>query len=221
MTTPLVLIPGMGADARMFSAQLAAFPDAHVPAWPPLVPGESLRDFAARLAATLTLSAETVLAGASMGGMIALEIARRVPVRAVVLIGSCDHPRSIPRALHLAEFMTRPIPTFVLEWFRVADRLTMGRLGPLTPAQQALILAMARDHSMAFIRWAGRAILTWPGVGSTTLSRPVLRIHGALDRMILPPAAADVLLPDSGHLPSITHPDAVNSLLARACTLTA
>lgn len=212
MTTPLVLIPGMGADARMFQAQGAAFPHAVVPAWPSLIPREPLREFAARVAATMTITSDTVLAGASMGGMLALEIAKLAPVRAVVLIGSCDHPRSIPTALHLAEKLTRPVPTFVLDWLRIADRLTMGRLGPLTPDQKSLILAMARDHSMAFIRWAGRAILSWPGVSDPPCR--VVRIHGALDRMILPPANTDLLLSDAGHLPSMTHPCRVNDVLA-------
>lgn len=218
MSTPIILLPGMGADARMFQAQRSAFPQILVPAWPTLISGEPLRDFAARLASALPITPETVLGGASMGGMVALEIAKLVPPRAVVLLGSCRDAHAVPFALRLAERLTRPLPTAILERCRVFDRLSLGRLGPLTPDQKSLILTMARGFPMSFIRWAGRAILEWPGVPE--LSRPILHLHGRLDRMLLPGRVhPDIMLEDAGHLPSMTHPGAVNSMLARACTL--
>ena len=47
-----------------------------------------------------------------------------------------------------------------------------------------------------------RAIFTWPGLDTTRL-RP-LRIHGRRDRVIPPPATADLLL-EGGHLIAMTH----------------
>lgn len=220
MTFPLILLPGMGADARMFAAQRARFPGLLVPDWPPLIPREPLRDFAARLAATLDITRETVLGGASMGGMVALEIARLKPPRAVVLIGSCRGPEAVPRALALAELAARLVPNPVLDLFRVFDHLALARLGPLTADQRTLLRAMSRDHSMAFLAWAGRAILEWPGVPDPGV--PVLHLHGRLDRMLLPGRVRpDVMLDDAGHVPSITHPAAVNAIIERAGTLPA
>jgi hypothetical protein len=38
---PLILLPGMGADARLFAAQKLAFPALVVPPWLPPQPGET------------------------------------------------------------------------------------------------------------------------------------------------------------------------------------
>src|SRR5687767_14399988 len=47
---PLILLPGMAADGRLFAPQRAAFPQLVVPAWIDPLPRESLRAYAARLA---------------------------------------------------------------------------------------------------------------------------------------------------------------------------
>jgi pimeloyl-ACP methyl ester carboxylesterase len=220
MTFPLILLPGMGADARMFEDQRRRFPQLTVPAWPALRPGETLRDFAARLADTVTITRDTVLGGASMGGMVALELARLKPPRAVVLLGSCRSPDAIPRSLLLAERLARPFPLWLLNLLRPFEHLARARLGPLTSPQKQLLHEMSRAHSMAFLAWAGRAILEWPGVPDPGV--PVLHVHGRLDRMILPgKVAADIMLEDAGHLPSMTHPEDVNTAIERAGRLPA
>ena len=72
----LVLLPGMGADERMFEEQRAAFPGLIVPPWLPARKRESLRDYAARMAETIRVERPFYLGGVSMGGMVALEMAR-------------------------------------------------------------------------------------------------------------------------------------------------
>jgi thioesterase domain-containing protein len=74
----LVLLPGLGADERLFQAQRAAIPELEVPAWPDPVPGESLREFAARAAEAVPAGEGLYLGGSSFGGMVALEMAARV-----------------------------------------------------------------------------------------------------------------------------------------------
>jgi len=69
----LVFLPGLGADARLFDPQRAVFPEIEVPPWLPYREEESLADYARRMAATVTLSANMYLGGVSFGGMVALE----------------------------------------------------------------------------------------------------------------------------------------------------
>jgi hypothetical protein len=40
---PLILLSGMGADERLFAAQVAAFPNLRVQPWIPPLPDKSLR----------------------------------------------------------------------------------------------------------------------------------------------------------------------------------
>jgi hypothetical protein len=57
LTNRLILLPGLGADARLFAPQAAAFKQLEVPEW--LVPrrGESLEDFGRRMAAPSSMAA--------------------------------------------------------------------------------------------------------------------------------------------------------------------
>lgn len=97
----LAFIHGAGCLPSIFGAQLEAFPDAltvtlpgHGASGAPSSIGEFADDVAERLAA----HERVVLAGSSMGGAIALELAlRRLPnVAAVVLLGSSARLRVAP-----------------------------------------------------------------------------------------------------------------------------
>src|SRR5262245_33260701 len=88
-TTPrLIMLPGLGADARLLTPQAAAFPGLVTPAWIEPKRNESLPDYAARFAATFALSQDTIIGGVSFGGMVALEIARQCRVRAAAVIAT-------------------------------------------------------------------------------------------------------------------------------------
>ena len=74
-TARLIMLPGLGADERLFEPQRAAFPGLEVPPWLPHEPEESLDAYARRMAATIWPSEHFYIGGASFGGMVALEMA--------------------------------------------------------------------------------------------------------------------------------------------------
>ena len=82
-----MLIPGLGADARLFRPQREFFPRLETPPWIEWRRAEPLPAYAARLAATIDAAEPYHLGGASLGGMLALEMARVLdpPPRAVFL----------------------------------------------------------------------------------------------------------------------------------------
>jgi pimeloyl-ACP methyl ester carboxylesterase len=83
-----------------------------------------------------------------------------------------------------------------------------------TIATRSLLTQIA-DADAEFLRWGTRAILSWqpsPGIGRV----PIHQIHGGRDRVF--PASrskADVIIPDAGHLLSVTHGGAVNQFIAQ------
>lgn len=93
MTTnspPLILLPGLMCDARMFGAQKAAFPDAI--AFPGYGLDNSLSSMAARV---LDFAPDRfALLGHSMGARIALEVVRAAPERVerLALVSTGIHP---------------------------------------------------------------------------------------------------------------------------------
>ena len=201
MSLPIYLMPGVGADERLF----AGLPDARV--LPRLSPEGSLADYAARLAPHIDASKPFDLGGSSFGGMIALELARQVVPQHVFLFGSCRSPRAIAPSLRMLRFVLpamhppRWMRPFVARWF-----------GARTSAEIALFSDMLSATPIEFIRWASRAAFSWSGVPE--LPMPVHHIHGERDRIIpLRRVNPDRVVRGAGHLINLTHADEVSEFI--------
>jgi pimeloyl-ACP methyl ester carboxylesterase len=220
MTAPrLVLVPGLGADSRLFAPQFEAFPGLEVPPWIPPRDRETLRDYAARLAASVR-PGRVVIGGASFGGMLATEMARHLDAAAVIQIGSCRHPSQISRAFVSMERNSRVAPDMVIRaGLALAPGVIDRVLGPVTREQRDVLLAMAREIAVPFIRWAARAIMEWPGAPEAHGAVPVVAIHGTRDRVIpfrrIRAAGEVEAIDGAGHVPSLTHGEAVNAFIRR------
>ncbi len=208
----LVLLPGIGADARLFEAQRQAFPTLEVPHWLAPLDQESLASFGARMASGLGPDQDLYLGGVSFGGMVALEMARHVRPRGVFLIGSCSSPDQLPT---YARFLGRALRIVPARIYKAPARIRpMLRLkfGVVTREQEELLFQMLLDTPVSFLKWGCRAILDWKPAGLPAV--PVWRIHGAADHLI--PASlvrADRLVEGAGHLLNLTHPGEVERFI--------
>jgi len=79
MREPLVLLPGMMCDARVFGPQLAALSPEMAVTVAPITQGERIEEIASGLLDVLPR--RFALAGLSLGGIVAMEILRRAPDR--------------------------------------------------------------------------------------------------------------------------------------------
>ncbi len=209
----LILLPGLAADARMFAPQLDVFDNIEVPPWPAFRKGESLADFARRMARALDTSEPFIIGGVSMGGMIAQEIARHTKPLCVILIASSRDGDAVPRYFRWYEVLMRPVPDRILGAGRALAPLISRQFNKFTPEQEELVAEMIKSTPIDFVRWGARAIFEWPGAGE--LDCPVYHIHGDSDRLI--PSAnvkPDRIIAGGGHLISITHADQVNAFIA-------
>jgi pimeloyl-ACP methyl ester carboxylesterase len=210
---PLILLPGMGGDARMFRPQLAAFANAAVPAWIEPQRGEGLATYAARMARAVDPGGPCFVAGASFGGMVALEMTGHLSTRACFLIGSIRAPRELPRRIRILRpwlgGLAGRAPELVPACARTLRWIVPRRLAPATRSMLEQLAATDRR----FFRWAALAVLRWEE-SPERLAVPVLQIHGTCDR-ILPHRLTrpDVLVPGAGHLLSMTHGEFVNEFL--------
>jgi pimeloyl-ACP methyl ester carboxylesterase len=90
------LIPGLGADERVFQF-LRLQGDVHILRWlPPEGSDEALPHYAARLASAVPVAQACWLVGVSFGGVLALEIAQLRPLARVVLVSSFVGPSELP-----------------------------------------------------------------------------------------------------------------------------
>lgn len=211
----LIMLPGLGANARMFEPQLAAFPDLIVPQWIPPLRREPLREYALRWGATFPRDRPSVLCGVSAGGMLAQELAGALRPAGIVLISTCSSARQVAGWCRAAGRVLARTPRRIGEHMRTVGAMAgWPALGPLGQAERRCVLQMAREAPVDVVLWGMRAILDWTNVPAPAC--PVLRIHGRRDRII--PAQgveADHSIEGAGHLLNMTHSAEVNPLIAR------
>jgi pimeloyl-ACP methyl ester carboxylesterase len=203
--TRLVLIPGMGADPRLFDGMALTGHTVVRTNWIPHHSGEGLRAYAARFAEHYGMSSDDIIIGVSMGGIVASSIAQAITPRQLILISTCTHIRQLSPLLSMFSRIGPISP------FEVARWLPAG----LMPDHRKLALEMFEAQDMGFIRWACGAIMRWPGAprlpGSVT-------IHGTADRVfpIRRQPHVDIAIPGGGHLMVMDRPAEVESAILRS-----
>ncbi|MGE3348494.1 MAG: alpha/beta fold hydrolase [Ramlibacter sp.] len=222
----LLLIPGLAADATMWRDQTAALADP----WQPRVAQAhqneaNMGDMAAALLAAHP--GPLILCGASMGGIIAMEMARQAPqrVQALALLGTNARPETPDmRAL-------RETAIALFDQGRVREVIEPNVALAFHPAQAANP-ALVQGY-LDFVLAAGgerlirqnRAIMDRPDARPhlPRLRCPVLVMCGEADQLTPPecsreiaslvPGAEYVEVPRCGHMLTMERPDLVNARL--------
>ena len=155
--TPLILLPGLGADARMFSAIHSGLPQLVTPPWIEPLRGESVAGYARRFAAVIDPGRPCFIGGTSFGGVVAQEVAAVLPhVRACFVIGSTRSDKSKPWRIRIL----RPITPFtvILPWM---SPLLVRLLGSWLRLPTRGVMTQLADADAKFLRWGAQAILKW------------------------------------------------------------
>ena len=212
---PLVLLPGLGADARMFSSIRNGLPQTVTPPWIRPDHRESVADYARRFAPIIDPGRPFFIGGASFGAVMALEVAALLPnARACFVIGSIRHDRSKPTRIRIL----KPI-TPLVGLLPALSPWIVRLIGHWLRAPTRGVLIQLADTDARFLRWGAQAILNWKP--SKDLDRVrTFQIHGDRDRVFpIRLTAPDRIVPGAGHLIAITHPKPVTEYLA--CTMAA
>ena len=224
---PLVLIPGLLCDERLFATQRGVLEAAGVAASvADVTRDESVADMA-RSVLTAAAPGRFALAGLSLGGYVALEVVRQAPDRVSRLAlldtqARADTEEAKARRRGLMELAERGefrgVTSRLLPLLVHADRLGDAAL---TGTVQAMAEAVGRD---AFLRQQ-RAIMGRPDSRPSLaeVAVPTLVLAGREDAITPPelqhemaaavPRATLVLLPLCGHLSTLERPDAVTRQL--------
>ncbi len=85
------LLPGMGADHRMYAAPAwQALPEARFIDWPEHHGEATIAAIASRVIAEAGIREGDTVIGSSLGGIVGCEIANQLHLRSLVLIGSAQ-----------------------------------------------------------------------------------------------------------------------------------
>jgi pimeloyl-ACP methyl ester carboxylesterase len=223
--TPLLLLPGMMCDARLFAPQIAALSAGRMVACADI----SAHDTVAALAAQVLRDAPPVfaLAGLSMGGIVAMEVLRQAPERvdrlalldtnplaetAEVQVGRAAQMDRAARGDLLAMMADTFIPRYCAGPSATieADCMAMAQaLGPDVFARQSRALRDRPDQCAVLKAFEGPALIL---CGAEDKLCPVTRhdlMHGLM------PHADYVIVEQAGHLTTLEEPDKVTEALRR------
>ena len=227
---PLLLIPGLLCDGRLWQHQLATLADAANMT----VGDHSTHDNLYEIAATLLTKAPPrfAVAGLSMGGYIAFELLRQAPERIthLALINTAARPDSPEKRQRRLDFMAlatrgrfRGVSHALLPLLIHRDRLDDRELA-------GTVSAMARDSGVEAYLRESRAIVDRPDSVPmlSGIACPTVVIGGLQDQLTPPecqqeiadgiPGAELILLDRCGHLAPLEHPQAVNAALRKLLT---
>lgn len=210
----LILFSGMGGDARLMRPIRVPGVELLTPDHAEPHDGESLPDYARRLAQAHGVRESDIVGGASFGGMIAAEMARQRKVRGLVLLGSCTRPSRLPASYRVVEKLQPLIPDGLLA-LRTLRLLVRARFAPTTEEAMDTLIAMARDCPPRQLREFARMTFGWEG--AEHFDCPVLALHGDGDAIIPPSAAREghIVLKNAGHSFTLTHPEEAGAHIAR------
>lgn len=227
MSEPLVLLPGMMCDSRLFAPQIQKFSaDRHV----------RVADISAHAAidalAEAVLSeapARFALAGLSMGGIVAMEIVRLAPTRVSRLALMDTNP--LAESDDLSRLRDEQISRLKTTGLRSIMRDEMKPNYLSDGPGKARILDLCMDMADAlgdevFIRQS-RALQTRPDQSETlkNVTVPSLVLCGEYDTLCpvsrhelmrdLIPDSSLVIVRRAGHLPTLEQPHSTNAALAQ------
>jgi pimeloyl-ACP methyl ester carboxylesterase len=222
---PVLALPGLGLDGRIFGAATALGRDRDGVLWNP--PNEqayrpTMDDFAADALGALDAAGHAgrpaVLVGSSFGGMVALAAALSRPERvaALVLVGTSAGWPEVPGRLRALSRLLPWIPR------RAFPAIFARLMAPSNRYADRALLESIRTQMLhrtrAFVEAAVDAMREFDARPRLAAVRcPVLVVHGEYDRVFRLasgnalaaglPRARLVVVPACGHLPHATHPD--------------
>lgn len=225
--TPLVLLPGMMCDSRLFAPQIAALGGDRCIVLPAIGQHDSMSALAAEF--LNNAPPRFALAGLSMGGILAMEILAQAEDRVERLALLDTNPRAetpevqARRPSQIARAQAGELdavmrdemkPNYLANGARNSEILdlclTMAMaLGPNVFANQSLALKNRRDHQDTLRRYARPALVL---CGREDKLCPVER-HELMHSLL--PNSTLTIIEGAGHLPTLEKPTETTAALLR------
>jgi len=225
MREPLVFLPAMMCDARVFGPQIAALSAEHVVTVAPVIDGDRIEEIASGLLDVLPR--KFALAGAAMGGVVAMEILRRAPDRIsrIALISTTSLAETPQSAADYEPLITKLKAGLLDQAVTSVIRPEHLAPGPVRNSVLHLLASMADNLGTEAIVRQARALQRRRDYQSTLRQChvPTLVICGEYDTLTpvkrhefmasLMPQSELALIQEAGHFPTLESPDAVIAAL--------
>jgi hypothetical protein len=192
----LYLVPGLGADERLFNRLELPGISLHHIKWVEPLKKESLSSYAARLCGQVDISKPFSLAGVSFGGILCVEMAKVINPEKVIVISSIKQQSEISALGILLKYLPLyyPAPKYLL---RNMDMMLKFFFGAKSREELELLKSMLDNTSKTFINWAIHEIVHWK---NCEVPSSVLHLAGSSDKIML-----GVKIKDCRYIPGGTH----------------
>jgi pimeloyl-ACP methyl ester carboxylesterase len=153
------LIPGMGADHRLFTHFDLKYGQMHYLNWIHHGKSKNLMEYA-HLMAERIKTENNVLVGSSMGGMVAVEMSKIVNPLATVLVSAPVGRHEFPQILKTFDAI-RLHKALTPKQIPLISGLADLFMGFKTPEQRALFYDMLKGNGTDFLHFSVGAVLGW------------------------------------------------------------
>lgn len=172
-------IPGLGQDDRVFSDLEIKNAELRFLNWEAAQAKEDIPAYAARLAKRIDPDEkELYLLGVSLGGIMAVELAKILKVKKIILISTVKNRDELPASFHWlgkVPVTSNSIPKFIID----AQVVLKPFYGKANSAGVDLFEEMLHDASLDFLRWAWNQIPKWKN--EEKVNAPFIHLHGTSD----------------------------------------
>lgn len=197
-----IILPGMGANSNMYPLNnYEIIENIHFINWPDYDGEQTFEEIAEKIINQHRIDQSFTIGGSSLGGMVAIEIAKITNIKKVILIGSATNPNFINPLLQKLSNLTEITP------IKLIQTLT----GKVNKSLSNEVLSMFEESNEKFIRAMCKALFRWEGLGNYNCK--YFQIHGEKDMVIFPPKKNVKIISGGGHLISMSHADEVATFI--------
>lgn len=184
--------------------------------WERPSPEETLNSYAEKIISKYRIQESSIIIGVSFGGVIALEISKKIRLEKIVLVSSFLDPNELPwffkTAIKLRLYLL--FPPSVLKHFSFA----LNYFFSVRTTDDAVVLKnVIQKTDPVFLNWAIENILRFtPPVNNPN----IIRVHGEADRIIhIDSAKTNYKIPNAGHFMVYNRKKEVTGALEKAVSL--
>lgn len=174
------LISGLGADTRLYNNIDIPENSETIPVdWLEPHQTDTLETYAQKIIYQYDIRPGSTVIGTSLGGMLTIEIAKKVRLKKAILISSIKTINEIPHYFSIFKIL----PIYNLLPARMLTKLGFlikPLIGRLNENDTWLFNDMLKKNSPVFMRWALSAVLKWDNL---IIPVNVHHIHGDKDRI--------------------------------------
>ncbi len=212
----IYIFSGLGADHRAFQLMDFGQYEIHHMKWIKPLKKERMEDYALRISSQIT-NDNPVLIGLSFGGMVAMEVAKHIAVKKIILLSSAKTRNELPFYYkwtgrlgfhHLLPESLLTHSNAIVNWL----------FGAKSTFEKQVLKQILSDTDPAFLKWAIHEIVTWR---NDTINAGIFHIHGTADR-ILPIrfTKPDVVVFGGNHLMTLNKATELSSCILNHLALT-